>query len=158
MTHQTLKIVHAAFWHPLARVPGPRLMAVSVLPMGRIRTSGRAPYAVAALHERYGPVVRIGPNEVSCAGPAAFRDAYGHRRGGKGAGPLPRDQRAVASRRAFGAVSLLQADVPTHARMRRRMNPAFSEKAARAQVRQRFFPPHKPHPLSFPPLLTCPRP
>ncbi|KAK7751602.1 hypothetical protein SLS62_006427 [Diatrype stigma] len=131
LTHQLLRLLHAAFWHPLARVPGPRLMAVSVLPMGRIRTSGRAPYAAAALHARYGPVVRIGPNEVSCAGPAAFRDAYGHRAGA--GGPLPRDQRAVASRRAFGAVSLLQADVPTHARMRRRMNPAFSEKAARAQ-------------------------
>lgn len=107
-------------------------MAVSVLPMGRIRTSGRAPYAVAELHARYGPVVRIGPNEVSAIGSAAFRDAYGHR-SGKG-GPMPRDQRAVASRRAFGAISLLQADVPTHASMRRRMNPAFSEKAARAQV------------------------
>ncbi|RYO76457.1 hypothetical protein DL766_006409 [Monosporascus sp. MC13-8B] len=123
--------VYNVFLHPLARIPGPRLMAASVLPMGRARTQGRAPYKLVELHERYGPVVRIGPNEVSCVGSAAFRDVYGSR-AGKG-GPMPRDHRAALSRRAFGAISLLQADVPTHAELRRRMNPAFSERAAREQ-------------------------
>ncbi|RYP81955.1 hypothetical protein DL769_001799 [Monosporascus sp. CRB-8-3] len=125
------QIVYNVFLHPLARIPGPRLMAASVLPMGWVRTQGRAPYKLAELHERYGSVVRIGPNEVSCVGSAAFRDVYGFR-AGKG-GPMPRDQRAVLSRRAFGGISLLQADVRTHAELRRRMGPAFSERAAREQ-------------------------
>ncbi|RYP01238.1 hypothetical protein DL765_010869 [Monosporascus sp. GIB2] len=59
------QIVYNVFLHPLAKIPGPRLMAASVLPMGWARTQGRAPYKLAELHERYGPVVRVGPNEVS---------------------------------------------------------------------------------------------
>jgi hypothetical protein len=41
-----------------------------------IELSGRRALYVHALHQRYGPVVRVGPNELSFASGAAVRDIY----------------------------------------------------------------------------------
>lgn len=44
---------------------------------------GRQPYDVLALHEKYGPVVRVAPNEVSFSSPSSWEDIYGFRPGHK---------------------------------------------------------------------------
>jgi hypothetical protein len=36
--------------------------------------------AIHALHELYGPVVRIGPNNLSFINPQAWKDIYAHKR------------------------------------------------------------------------------
>ncbi|KAL7624516.1 hypothetical protein AAE478_006081 [Parahypoxylon ruwenzoriense] len=125
------KAVYNVYFHPLAPVPGPKLHAVSVLPISWSRARGTSPYKFAELHEQYGPIVRVGPNEVSCAGPTDFKDIYGPRHG-KG-GPLARDTRSAIAKETFGAVGMFQADIQEHARIRRQLNPAFSEKASREQ-------------------------
>ncbi|KAI2624672.1 benzoate 4-monooxygenase cytochrome P450 [Hypomontagnella submonticulosa] len=125
------KVVYNLYFHPLAPVPGPRLYAASTLPISWSRATGRLPYTFAELHEKYGPIVRVGPDEVSCAGPTDFKDVYGPRYG-KG-GPLTRDTRTAVLRDTFGSVGMFQGNVQEHARMRRQLNPAFSERASREQ-------------------------
>ncbi|KAI2611695.1 benzoate 4-monooxygenase cytochrome P450 [Hypoxylon fragiforme] len=125
------KAIYNVFFHPLSPVPGPKLYAMSSLPMSLSRAQGRSPYTFAALHEQYGPIVRVSPNEVSCAGPSAFKDVYGPRYG-KG-GPLARDMRTAPIKDTFSAMSMFQSSVQDHARIRRQLNPAFSEKASREQ-------------------------
>ncbi|PVH92510.1 cytochrome P450 [Periconia macrospinosa] len=53
-------------FHPLARVPGPKLAALSTLYeiYYDLVQKGQLPWQLKRLHERYGPLVRIGPNEV----------------------------------------------------------------------------------------------
>ncbi|KAI1471628.1 cytochrome P450 [Daldinia caldariorum] len=123
--------LYNAFFHPLAPIPGPKLYAISPLPISWSRAQGTLPYKFAELHEKYGPIVRVGPGEVSCAGPTSFKDLYGPRYG-KG-GPLTRDSRAATVKEKFGAVGMFQAGVQEHAQIRRQLNPAFSEKASREQ-------------------------
>ncbi|KAI5854530.1 benzoate 4-monooxygenase cytochrome P450 [Durotheca rogersii] len=125
------KVIYNVFFHPLAAVPGPKLFAISAIPISWSRVRGTSPYKFAELHEEYGPVVRVSPNEVSCAGTTAFKDVYGPRYG-KG-GPLPRDTRTATLKEMFGAVGMFQASVQEHARIRRQLSPAFSEKASREQ-------------------------
>ncbi|KAI2617462.1 benzoate 4-monooxygenase cytochrome P450 [Hypoxylon sp. NC1633] len=125
------KAVYNVYFHPLAPVPGPKLYAMSPLPISWTRIQGTLPYKFAELHERYGPIVRVSPDEISCTGPSAFKDIYGPRYG-KG-GPLTRDARTAQVKETFGAVGMFQADVQEHARIRRQLNPAFSEKASREQ-------------------------
>lgn len=62
--------------HPLSRVPGPPLAAVTScwyafqVRNGRMLTLGKT------LHEQYGPVVRVGPNELWFAAKDAFKMIY----------------------------------------------------------------------------------
>ncbi|KAI4867191.1 benzoate 4-monooxygenase cytochrome P450 [Hypoxylon rubiginosum] len=125
------KAIYNVFLHPLAPLPGPKLYAMSPIPISLSRAQGWVPYKFAELHEKYGPIVRVGPDEVSCAGPSDFKEVYGPRYG-KG-GPLTRDPRNAMSKDTFGVPSMFQADVQEHAKVRRQLNPAFSEKASREQ-------------------------
>ncbi len=61
---------------PLRRVPGPLIAKLSKFWILAIELSGRRALYVHALHQRYGPVVRVGPNELSFATAAAARDIY----------------------------------------------------------------------------------
>ncbi|OTA91043.1 hypothetical protein M434DRAFT_389460 [Hypoxylon sp. CO27-5] len=125
------KTIYNVFFHPLAAVPGPKLYAISPLPISWSRYWGKSPFKFAELHEKYGPIVRVAPDEVSSAGSTSFKEIYGPRYG-KG-GPLTRDARTAVSKDTFGAIGMFQADVEEHARTRRQLNPAFSEKATREQ-------------------------
>jgi hypothetical protein len=49
----------------LSRIPGPVAGRLSSLYRIWILLDGRGPINYAALHEKYGPVVRTGPNHVS---------------------------------------------------------------------------------------------
>nr|BAL05177.1 cytochrome P450 [Phanerodontia chrysosporium] len=52
-------------WHPLARYPGPWLLKTSKLwIVRRVKRGGQWRY-IRELHQRFGDVVRIGPNELS---------------------------------------------------------------------------------------------
>ncbi|KAI1381331.1 benzoate 4-monooxygenase cytochrome P450 [Hypoxylon crocopeplum] len=125
------KAIYNLFFHPLASLPGPKLYAVSPIPISWSRLNGASPFVFAELHEKYGPIIRVSPDEVSCTGLNAYKDVYGPRYG-KG-GPLTRDTRTAPLKETFGAVTMFQADVHEHARIRRQLNPAFSEKASREQ-------------------------
>lgn len=64
------------FLHPLAHVPGPRLAAISNVWHAYHIRNGRMLMLGKTLHKRYGPVVRVGPNEVWFDSVAAFKHIY----------------------------------------------------------------------------------
>jgi hypothetical protein len=69
--------LYSAFLHPLSKYPGPKLWALSTIPYEIHFFRGDLPYAVSELHEKYGPVVRISPNELSYIMEDAWNDIYG---------------------------------------------------------------------------------
>lgn len=90
------------------------------------------PYEIRKLHARYGEVVRIAPNELSFANPIAWDDIYSNTDG--------------ANPKAFKKCELWHGnlepgpssvfttiDFKAHGRIRRFMDPAFSEKAVLQQ-------------------------
>lgn len=62
---------------PLRRIPGPRLARFTSAVLRWNEFQGRRTLYVHELHKRYGPVVRLAPNEVSFASAAAVKDIYG---------------------------------------------------------------------------------
>ncbi|KAI0392928.1 cytochrome P450 family protein [Xylariaceae sp. FL0594] len=69
-------VVYECFVSPLAAFPGP--LAAKVTKAWRVYHLYKCDWhrELSALHERYGPVVRIGPNELSVGDPEAFRTIY----------------------------------------------------------------------------------
>ena len=76
----SLWIFYTRTLHPLASIPGPFWASVSRLwYMYRIYV-GDMHHVQRKLHEKYGPVVRIAPNEVSTAELAALPKIYKHQK------------------------------------------------------------------------------
>ncbi|KAI1389176.1 putative cytochrome P450 [Hypoxylon trugodes] len=61
---------------PISKVPGPSYTKFTDVYLKYIDMSGRRPEYVHALHEKYGPVVRISPGHVSVMDPAATQQMY----------------------------------------------------------------------------------
>lgn len=75
-------IVYKLYFHPLHKVPGPAANALSRIPYVRHLLAGSTAVNTKALHEEYGDVVRVSPNEVSFISvESAFTDIYGFRTG-----------------------------------------------------------------------------
>ncbi|KAH7024521.1 cytochrome P450 [Microdochium trichocladiopsis] len=87
-------------FHPLSRFPGPRLAAAGYFYEAYydwIR-GGKYTQEIKRMHEKYGPIVRINPDELHCndplftdeiyAGPGRVRDKWYHQLNTGGAGPV----------------------------------------------------------------------
>jgi len=57
-------IVYQRYFHPLARFPGPFLGSVTNFLKVYHLYTGNMPQIMLDLHQKYGPVVRIGPNDL----------------------------------------------------------------------------------------------
>jgi cytochrome P450 len=105
------------------------LWAASRLPYSYFNLKGQLVYKTTELHEKYGPVVRIGPDELSFTTPTAWKTIYGHR-----PSEMPK---SIAGHshvpRNGGAASILTAAKGDHSRIRRSIAHAFSDKAVREQ-------------------------
>ena len=119
------------YLRPLAEFPGPRLAAASNIPYSFGFLSGRQPYHVLALHEKYGPVVRTAPNELSFNTAQSWKDIYGMRQGGRAfvksefydGGSFADQSHSIVSER----------DVTEHSKMRKYLSSAFSQKSLMEQ-------------------------
>ena len=80
------------------------------------------------LHEKYGPVVRVGVNELSYISPQAWVDIYGQR---PGVGQMPKV--VYKPPEGFEARHMLIASTEDHTRHRRLLTHAFSDRALREQ-------------------------
>ncbi|GKZ24469.1 hypothetical protein AbraIFM66951_010693 [Aspergillus brasiliensis] len=122
-----LHVCYNAFLHPLRQYPGPKLWAATRLPWCWYQSHGRLNQKLLELHLRYGPTVRVAPNELSYNTEEAWRAIYGPRSDEMG-------KDAVFSQRTpTGVQNILTADRQTHTRQRRLLSHAFSEKALRGQ-------------------------
>ncbi|KAM7216605.1 Cytochrome P450 [Rhypophila decipiens] len=60
-------------WHRLDHIPGPALASHSSLYLVRTLLSGKFHEHMRSLSEEYGPLVRIGPNDLLCTDPETLR-------------------------------------------------------------------------------------
>lgn len=117
--------IYCVYFHPLSRLPGPKLWAASNIPYIRSWIGGRYAYKMKELHDRYGKVVRVGPSRVSFNSAASAKDIYGHNTGARkqflktnfyASSPGPEN---IAS----------SIDPAEHSKMRKPFSHAFSAKA-----------------------------
>ncbi|KAE8143640.1 cytochrome P450 [Aspergillus pseudotamarii] len=70
--------IYRLFFHPLARYPGPKIAALTVwyeFYYDAIQR-GRYTFKIQRMHEKYGPIVRISPNELHVNDPNFIDDLY----------------------------------------------------------------------------------
>ncbi|KAI6380618.1 hypothetical protein MCOR25_001555 [Pyricularia grisea] len=79
LIYQLLKILYnVSPFHPLAHIPGPKLAAATYLPefYYDVILFGRYTHQIKDMHRKYGPIVRINPNEIHCNDPDFADDIY----------------------------------------------------------------------------------
>ncbi|KAF1952725.1 benzoate 4-monooxygenase cytochrome-like protein P450 [Byssothecium circinans] len=121
-----LKALYNLTLHPLHSYPGPLHWRASRLPWAHSMQSGRLHADLHKLHQTYGPVVRIAPDELSYTDPQAWHDIYQPRssshavfeKTAKWVKPQPNDPH-----------SLMSVDEKAHTRHRRALTGAFTEHA-----------------------------
>ena len=82
------------------------------------------------MHMRYGPIVRLAPNELSFTDGRAWKDIYGSR---QGHAPFQRNRTWFKKAAPEDPNSIMGFDEPDHARFRKTLVHAFSEKALKEQ-------------------------
>lgn len=130
----TYSTIYNLFFHPLRDIPGPILRRASNLPYLYCLNRGTQPFDVLALHNKYGPIVRLRPDELSFlpAGGKAFNDIYGHRVGTiAGVAEMPKADMFYRSKGI--PPSIISEDRDNHAMLRRQLAHGFSERAMREQ-------------------------
>ncbi|KAI1407946.1 cytochrome P450 [Hypoxylon sp. FL1857] len=123
-----LGIIRNLYFHPLSSVPGPKLWSSSRLPFIRSLLRGTLILDINKLHRRYGPVVRIAPDEVTFAHPDAWKDILRSDR------PLfLKDPLWWAAQPGDHEAILTTIQPEPHARIRKVLAPAFTSRALKAQ-------------------------
>lgn len=124
--------IYRLYFHPLAKFPGPKMNAISSLPSVYSLLRGRLPLDNKRLHDKYGSVVRVSPNELAFNSLRGWEDIYGFKKDGRQ--PMHKDPIHVGSVDPLpGASTLTMSDDINHARQRRALSHSFSEKALREQ-------------------------
>ncbi|KAH7412712.1 cytochrome P450 [Cadophora sp. MPI-SDFR-AT-0126] len=122
------------FLSPLSHIPGPPLWCISRLPFAYHVCLGRITYAIASLHDKYGPVVRVAPDEISFTTPEAWNDIYGMVKSKDGEKIQMRKDPDLFFRPSEGSKDMtFELDDVEHARQRRVFSHAFSDKSLRDQ-------------------------
>lgn len=68
--------VYRTYFAPLSKLPGPWYSKLSDLILMYKEFAGQRRTYIQTLHEKYGPIVRLGPNEVSFTSVEAVREIY----------------------------------------------------------------------------------
>ncbi|KAK0636059.1 cytochrome P450 [Bombardia bombarda] len=119
--------IYNLYFHKLSRFPGPLLARSSLI--WRIYHSQRGLYhhSIQDAHRKYGPVVRLSPNELSFATVESWKAIYGHRGAGQ---PTPVKSEFYDIYGA-GFKSLCvgsERNPQKHSQMRKMLSSAFSTK------------------------------
>ncbi|KAI6379154.1 hypothetical protein MCOR25_002030 [Pyricularia grisea] len=121
------KLIYNVYFHPLCEYPGPRLWAATRIPYTRYIVAGQMHKKILELHEKYGAIVRVSPDELSYNSSNAWRDLYGHVKGKTG--DHGRDPVATYDHRE----GLFGAKLEDHPRFRRAISHGFSAQAMMEQ-------------------------
>ncbi|KAI3390494.1 hypothetical protein diail_9506, partial [Diaporthe ilicicola] len=133
LLYSTLRLVYNAFFHPLSKFPGPILYGTSRLPYLYHMARGDLTFTLLPLHEKYGPVVRIAPDELSFTHPDAWKDIYGHRVGNNyNVLELPKARRFYRTRGTLPNI-ISEEDRAHHGVVRRVLSHGFSDQNLRAR-------------------------
>lgn len=78
LAYQVTASIYDVYFGPLARFPGPKSWAFSMMPWMHMVWSGGEVAVKHELHEKYGSVVRIAPRALSFSSAQAWKDIHGH--------------------------------------------------------------------------------
>lgn len=129
LVHFVGNALNNLFFHPLRSFPGPPLHAMSRLPYCWKLLRGTMPYDVLNLHQKYGDIVRIAPDELAFSNAAAWKEIMGHRPGVEEFGKLKNFYRPVEA----SPINVVNAGREEHSALRRQLAHGFSEKSMREQ-------------------------
>ncbi|OTA61603.1 cytochrome P450 [Hypoxylon sp. EC38] len=113
--------------HPLSGFPGPLLGRASLTYRFLHTSRGKFPAAVAEIHRKYGPIVRVAPNELSFASVESWKAIYGHPTSGREIAPKGPFYEVFAAGFRSKCVGS-ERDPTKHSAMRKMLNPAFSQR------------------------------
>lgn len=119
--------VYNVYFHPLSKFRGPKFAAATPIPFALRILNGRLFEWTLSLHEQYGDIVRINPDEISFAIPSAWHDIYATRP------QLPKATRGGIENPNEVKSVVTATSIQDHDRMRKTLNPAFSDRALREQ-------------------------
>ncbi|TEB30402.1 cytochrome P450 67 [Coprinellus micaceus] len=113
-------------WHPLSSCPGPLICKVTKMWTAYLAWTGKTHLYYLGLHEKYGRIVRIGPNDISVTDKALFPHILGAQ--GMPKGPVWENRRIVTARDSRGHRSLHAVrDLKLHGELRKPWNKAFGK-------------------------------
>ncbi|KAF2641485.1 cytochrome P450 ClCP1 [Massarina eburnea CBS 473.64] len=121
LSYFVARTLYNLFFHPLASYKGPLLWRAFQFPSLAAMLGGNMPYRVKELHDQYGPIVRVAPNELSIIDDRAWKDIFQRR-------DFLRPPQWGARPPGVDAHNLISAPADVHARFRKAFAPAFSEK------------------------------
>lgn len=120
--------IYLVYFHPLSRFPGPKTWAISRWGVSWAIIGGRSHDIILELHNKYGPIVRIAPNELAFQSVSAWTEIGGHRKQGEmemGKEPIFNE--------AFKDNLLGVRNREDHSRMRRALSRGFSASVLQKQ-------------------------
>ncbi|GAB1317909.1 Trichothecene C-15 hydroxylase [Madurella fahalii] len=128
-------VLYNLFFHPLRRFPGPLFMRATRWGYLVRLMGGTLPFDMLDLHKRYGPVVRVAPNELAFSDPQAWKDIMGHRGGGSVAGEAVEMEKSLTFYKPVDDMptDIVNAGREEHALLRRTMAHGFSDRSMREQ-------------------------
>ncbi|PVH96121.1 putative RNA polymerase II mediator complex component Srb8 [Periconia macrospinosa] len=124
-------VIKRLWFHPLSAYPGPPLWAASRIPYVLSLLRGRLNEDMLEIHNKYGEIVRLGPNEISFSTEEAWKDIYMNRPGHK---ESKKDPIWYMAPNDMPQNIVTTTDINVRARMRRLLAPSFTEKSLREQA------------------------
>lgn len=123
-------VIYNIFFHPLRHFPGPFWWRASRIPFCLQLLQGTFSFRILTLHEKYGDVVRIAPNELSFSNPRAWKDIHGHRSQGE-----PEFEKWQRFYRPIPSMptDVVNAGRDEHTALRRQLAHGFSDRNMRGQ-------------------------
>ncbi|KAI1174097.1 cytochrome P450 [Nemania sp. FL0916] len=129
ISYYVAKSVYYLYFHPLRSFPGPKSWACSYLPWSIKMFAGDILHEQLRLHQKYGNVVRIGPDNLSITDAVIWKEVCSYRKGHE---EFAKDA-SDGTKTRKGVAGILGASTLNHRRFRKQLAPAFSEKAMREQ-------------------------
>ncbi|KAF5492575.1 Cytochrome P450 monooxygenase 1 [Colletotrichum siamense] len=129
-------VVYNIFFHPLRHFPGPLLMRATRAAYCYRLVRGTISFDMLDLHRRYGPVVRVAPDELAFSDADAWKVIFGHKVGANaGGGVAGTFEKSDTFYRPIPGLprDIITALGPQHAALRRQMAHGFSDRALREQ-------------------------
>ncbi|KAK8026172.1 hypothetical protein PG990_003995 [Apiospora arundinis] len=122
------QIIYNIFLSPLRRFPGPLLYTATSIPYDIACARGDAVTVLARLHDKYGPIVRVRPTELSYIDGHVWKDVYGFRSG--------KEEwfKGDVIHYLNGVPGIISAPKDAHRRYRRSLAHAFSSQGLQEQA------------------------
>ncbi|KAK7959299.1 cytochrome P450 monooxygenase [Apiospora aurea] len=122
-----VRVVHMRFLHPLRRFPGPWLQSISKIPTALDLLRANQPMVMRKLHEKYGLIVRLAPNELSSIDADAWEAIFGSPKNGPN---FEKSELFIGAVNPLnGSVGISLAPNEIHTRQRKALAAPFTKKA-----------------------------